>query len=124
MQRVGQSHGTRRMRCRAQPRFVTERGKEKKKAKFKARPFCLGKISKWLKMASKNCGLCSFGAYVLANVITFLSTWILHIMNLSSGSEKERSNSKEKLLLIRCCLSYSCTSTVATIKKSFIAPLS
>ena len=44
-------------------------------------------------------------------------------MNLQSGSERERSYSKEKLLLIRCCLSYSCTSTVATIKKSFIAPL-
>ena len=114
--------------CAVEPklRFVTERGKKKekkkRKAKFKPRPLCLGKISKWLNMASKNCGLSSFGAYVLANVITFLSTWISHIMNLPSGSEKEHSNSKEKLLLIRSRLSYACTSTVGTIKKSFIAP--
>ena len=35
---------------------------------------------------------------MLANVITFLSNLISYIMNLPSGCEKDRSNSKEKLL--------------------------
>ena len=38
---------------------------------------------------------------MLVNIITFLSSSISHIMNLSSGSVKERSSLKEKLLLKR-----------------------
>ena len=38
---------------------------------------------------------------MLANVITFLSTLISHIMNLPSELVKESSDSKGKLLLIR-----------------------
>lgn len=67
----------------------------------------------------KNCGLSSFRAYMLVNIITFLSNLISHIMNLSSGSVKESSNFKGKIVVEDD--SYSCTGAIATVKKIFIA---
>ena len=49
----------------------------------------------------KNCGLPSFRAYMLVNIITFPSNFISQLMHLSSGSVKERSSLKEELLLKR-----------------------